>query len=66
MPTAVAAFRPLLRTGRGFSEIKSLRRDHVKDDCIKLRDAKTGGWRVLLGPKARAVLAKLPRIEGNP
>ena len=66
MPAAVAAFRPLLLTGCRLSEIKTLRRDYVKDDCIELRDAKTGGRTVPLGPKARAVLAKLPRIEGNP
>ena len=66
MPAAVAAFRPLLLTGCRLSEIKTLRRNYVKDDCIELRDAKTGGRTVPLGPKARAVLAKLPRIEGNP
>ena len=66
MPAAVAAFRPLLLTGCRLSEIKTLRRDYVKDDCIELRDAKTGGRTVPLGPKARAVLAKPPRIEGNP
>ena len=66
MPSAVAAFRLLLLTGCRLSEIQFLRWESVKDDCIELRDAKTGGRVVPLGTEARAVLADLPREEGNP
>jgi len=65
MPSAVAALRLLLLTGCRLSEIQFLRWEHVKDDCIELPDAKTGGRVVPLGPEARAVLADLPREEGN-
>ena len=66
MPSAVAAFRLLLLTGCRMSEIRDLRWDHVKDDCIELPDAKTGGRVVPLGPEARAVLSSIPREEDNP
>ena len=66
MPSAVAAIRLLLLTGCRLSEIQTLRWEHVKDDCIELPDAKTGGRAVPLGPEARAVLATLPRSEDNP
>ena len=66
MPSAVAAFRLLLLTGCRMSEIRDLRRDYVKDDCIELPDAKTGGRVVPLGPEARAVLSAIPRDEDNP
>ncbi len=66
MPSAVAAFRLLLLTGCRLSEIQFLRWEYVRDDCIELPDAKTGGRVVPLGPEARAVLANLPREEDNP
>ena len=66
MSSAVAAFRLLLLTGCRLSEIHFLRWEYVKDDCIELPDAKTGGRVVPLGPEARAVLAALPREDGNP
>ena len=66
MPSAVAAFRLLLLTGCRLSEIQFLRWEYVRDDCIELPDAKTGGRAVPLGPEARAVLAALPREEDNP
>ncbi|MCY4097986.1 MAG: tyrosine-type recombinase/integrase [Rhodospirillales bacterium] len=66
MPSAVAAFRLLLLTGCRLSEIKTLRWEYVKDDCIELPDAKTGGRAVPLGPEARAVLAAIPRTADNP
>ena len=66
MPSAVAAFRLLLLTGCRLSEIQFLHREYVKEDCIELPDAKTGGRVVPLGPEARAVLAALPREEDNP
>ena len=43
LPSAVAAFRLLLLTGCRMSEIRDLRWEYVKDDCIELPDAKTGG-----------------------
>ncbi len=66
MPSAVAAFRLLLLTGCRMSEIRDLRWEHVKADCIELPDAKTGGRAVPLGPEARAVLDAIPREDGNP
>ncbi len=66
MPSAVAAFRLLLLTGCRLSEIQFLRWEYVREDCIELPDAKTGGRVVPLGPEARAVLAALPREEDNP
>ena len=66
MPSAVAAFRLLLLTGCRLSEIQFLCWEYVRDDCIELPDAKTGGRVVPLGPEARAVLAALPREEDNP
>ena len=61
MPSAVAALRLLLLTGCRLSEIQFLRWDYVKDDCIELPNAKTGGRVVPLGPEARAVLSELSR-----
>ena len=66
MPSPVAAFRLLLLTGCRMSEIRDLRWEYVKDDCIELPDAKTGGRVVPLGPEARAVLSSIPRDEDNP
>ena len=66
MPSAVAAFRLLLLTGCRLSEVQFLRWEYVKNDCIELPDAKTGGRVVPLGPEARSVLANLPREEDNP
>ncbi len=66
MPSAVAAFRLLLLTGCRMSEIRDLRWEHVRADCIELPDAKTGGRAVPLGPEARAVLDGIPREAGNP
>ena len=66
MPSAVAAIRLLLLTGCRLSEIQTLRWEYVKDDCIELPDAKTGGRVVPLGPEARAILVSLPRQEDNP
>ncbi len=66
MPSAVAAFRLLLLTGCRMSEIRDLRWEHVKKDCIELPDAKTGGRVVPLGPEARAVLSGISQEDGNP
>ncbi|MDE0307379.1 MAG: hypothetical protein OXI87_21240 [Albidovulum sp.] len=40
--------------------------NNVKDDCIELPNTKTGSRVAPLGPEARAVLADLPREDGNP
>ena len=37
----------------------------MKEDCIELPDAKTGGRVVPLGPEARAVLSTIPREDDN-
>ena len=66
MPSAVAAFRLLLLTGCRMSEIRDLRWEYVKDDCLELPDTKTGGRVIPLGPEARAVLSSIPRQEDNP
>ena len=66
MPSAVAAFRLLLLTGCRMSEIRDLQWEHVREDCIELPDAKTGGRVVPLGPEARAVLSAIPRKDDNP
>ena len=66
MPAAVAAFRPLLLTGCRLSEIKTLRRDYVKDDCIELRDSKRGPRMVPLTTPVLKVLDGIERVEGNP
>ena len=66
IPSAVAAFRLLLLTGCRMSEIRDLRWEYVKDDCLELPDTKTGGRVVPLGPEARTVLSSIPREEGSP
>ncbi len=66
MPSDVAAFRLLLLTGCRMSEIRDLRWEYVKNDCLELPDTKTGGRVVPLGPEARTVLSSIPREEGNP
>ena len=59
MPSAVAALRLLLLTGCRLSEIQFLRWEYVKDDCIELPDAKTGGT-------DRAARSGGPRRAGSP
>lgn len=66
MPSAVAAFRLLLLTGCRLSEIRDLEWVNVKEDHIDLPDSKTGRRIVPLGPEAQAVLAAIPREDGNP
>ncbi len=61
MLSAVSAFRLLLLTGCRMSEIRDLRWEYVKEDCLELPDTKTGGRVVPLGPEARAVLSSIPR-----
>lgn len=67
-PYAVAMLRLILLTGARHSEILRLRWDEVNlpRGCLELTDSKTGRKEIFLSPAARAVLADLPRAEGNP
>ena len=68
MARAAMAIRLLLLTGCRKNEILSLRWDHVDLEAQEMRlgDSKTGPRTVQLSPAATAVLARVPRIEGNP
>ena len=65
---AVAAIRLLVLTGCRKSEILSLRWKDVDLVAgeLKLTDSKTGPRCVSLSPDAAEVLAKAPRVAGNP
>ena len=65
---AAAALRLLMLTGCRCNEILTLRWDDVHLDAneIRLRDSKTGPRVVPLSPAAGRVLARLPRVPGNP
>ena len=65
---AAAALRLLMLTGCRCNEILTLRWDDVHLDAneIRLRDSKTGPRAVPLSPAAARVLARLPRVPGNP
>ena len=65
---AAAALRLLMLTGCRCNEILTLRWDDVHLDAneIRLRDSKTGPRVVPLSPAAARVLARLPRLPGNP
>ena len=65
---AAAAIRLLVLNGCRRNEVLELRWDDVDRTAgeLRLRDAKTGGRVVPLGPEARAVLSSIPRDEDNP
>ena len=65
---AVAAIRLLLLTGCRKNEILTLRWADVDLGAgeLKLADSKTGARVVPLPPEAAGVLARLPRLAGNP
>lgn len=67
-PYAVAAVKLLVFTGARLSEVLGLRWDWIDfQRCeARLPDSKTGAKTLHLPPPALAVLADLPRIEGNP
>lgn len=67
-PFAVAAIRLLLLTGARLREVLDAKWHHVdlQRGVIFLPDSKTGKKPVYLSAAAQAVLASLPRIEGNP
>ena len=66
--SAVAALRLLALTGCRKSEILTLRWENValEESELRLADSKTGARIVPLPPPAVALLAALPREEGNP
>ncbi|MBI1867076.1 MAG: site-specific integrase [Methylocystis sp.] len=67
-PFAVGALRLLILTGARLREILDARWSQVdlERGVIFLADSKTGRKPIYLSAAAQAVLASLPRIEGNP
>jgi integrase len=67
-PFAVAALRLLMLTGARVGEILSAKWEHVDAErgILFLPDSKTGKKPIYLGAAALAVLAEIPRLEGNP
>jgi integrase len=67
-PFAAAAIRLLILTGARLREILHARWRHVDFErgILFLPDSKTGRKPVYLSAAAQAVLASLPRIDGNP
>lgn len=65
---AAAAIRLLVFTGARLNEILTLRWDQVDFDAdlLRLPDSKTGQKDIILNAPAKAILAGLPRIHGNP
>ncbi len=66
--TAITAIRLLILTGARKSEILAARRQWIDTarGYLHLPDSKTGEKLVPLGAPALAVIAALPRVEGNP
>ncbi|WP_130472849.1 tyrosine-type recombinase/integrase, partial [Candidatus Magnetaquicoccus inordinatus] len=67
-PVAIAALRLLLLTGMRRGEVLTLQWSFVDFElgCLRLPDTKTGSRTLHIGAAAIALLAGLPRIEGNP
>jgi integrase len=67
-PYAIAALRLLMLTGARLREILDARWEHVDFErgIIHLPDSKTGAKPIYLSAAAQAILAGLPRVEGNP
>ncbi len=65
---AAAAIRLLVLTGCRRNEVMGLAWEDLDFEAgeMRLADSKTGGRIVPLPPAAAAVLADLPRVEGNP
>ena len=66
--SAVAAIRLLLLTGCRRNEIVTLKWDDVDRTAgeLRFRDSKTGARRAPLTPAVERVLARIPRMPGNP
>ena len=67
-PFVIATIRLLLLTGARLGEVLTLRWDYIDYGrrLILLPDSKTGAKPIPLNQPALDVLAKLPRIQGNP
>lgn len=65
-PFVIAAFRLLILTGCRLGEIQTLKWEYITPNGMELPDTKTGARRIPLPQPARAVLAALPRLAGNP
>ena len=67
-PYAVAAVKLLVFTGARLGEVLGLRWEWIDFDRgeARLPDSKTGAKTLHLPPPALAVLAELPRLDGNP
>jgi integrase len=67
-PYALAAIALLVLTGCRVSEIRGLPWEAVdlENSRLRLRETKTGARTVYLNDGARAILAGLPRVDGNP
>jgi integrase len=67
-PYAAAAVKLLVFTGARLGEVLGLRWDWIDFDRgeARLPDSKTGAKTLHLPPPAIAVLAELPRLDGNP
>jgi integrase len=67
-PSVVAMVRLLLLTGARRGEVLGLQWTHIdwQAGSARLPDSKTGPKTLYLSDAARAVLAQLPRVEGNP
>ncbi len=68
MPSVIPAIRLLLFTGCRLSEILTLQWDDVdlENQCLRLRESKTGAKVVYLPPAAIEVLEEIERHENNP
>jgi integrase len=68
MPSVIAALRLLLFTGCRLSEILTLSWDEVdlENQCLRLRESKTGAKVIYLPPPAIEVLSAIERKDDNP
>lgn len=67
-PSSVALVRVLLLTGARLGEVLGLRWESIdwQAGSVRLADSKTGPKTLYLSDAAKAVLAGMPRIDGNP